>query len=83
MMTIRRQPSRHCKHKARWILFSVINEKPNVPKGGIEDSDVVIEEFERVTINRGPSGHSKPPCRWLGSLSRDVRWYGSTREEEN
>jgi len=65
------------------MLFSTVDEERDIPESGIEDSDVVIEELERITIDRGPSGHSKTPSGWLGSLSRDVRWYRSAREEKD
>lgn len=55
----------------------------DVPEGGIEDCDMIIEELERITINRRPSGHGKTPTGWLGSLGLDICWYRSTGEEKD
>ena len=54
---------------------STVDEKQDVPEGGIKDCDVVSEELERITINRGPSGHSGTPSGRLRSLGIDICWY--------
>lgn len=64
-------------------MFSTVGGGLDVPEGGIKDGDVIIEELERVTIDRWPPRHSKAPSGWLRGLSRDICRYRSTREEED
>lgn len=61
----------------------MIEIEKDIPEGGIEDCDVVVEELERITIDCGPPGHGKTPGGRLRSLSLDICWDRGAREEKD